>query len=140
MAGFDFSELHAFAADLGKVSDNAGPLLNSAVQHTSVEVKKTAVESVRKGSKAWKSLPTAIGYDIATAQLFGTSVIKSDIGYDRDRDGGRLGNLREFGAPDSPSGPLAPHNDLQLALEANADDFEHGLERAIDDALKRAGL
>jgi hypothetical protein len=133
---FDFSELDQLAADLGQVADNAGPLINSAVQVTSVKVKKAAAKTVRGGSKRWKALPSTIDYDVTVFQGFGVSVIKSEIGYNKGK-GGSLGNVREFGAPQQST---PPSNDLLNALEANQGDFQKGLEIALRDAERRAGL
>lgn len=136
---FDFSELTQLSADLDKVADNAGPLINSAVQFTSVNIKKAAAKRVSR-SPQWKAAAGSIDYEVKTVQAFGVSVIQSEIGYDKEKRAGGLGNLREFGAPDSDGGPLAPHNDLATALHENEKDFLFGLVRATEDAERRAGL
>ena len=132
---FDFSELNTLSADLGKVAGNTGPFINSAIQFTSNLIKKAAQKSVSGGDPRWKALPSAIDYEIKTFQGFGASVIQSEIGYDKDKGAGQLGNVREFGTPKVP-----PHLDLQKALTENEADFEKGIARAIDDALKEGGL
>lgn len=136
---FDFSEVDRLAADLGEVSDEIGPFIHSAVSYTSREVKKNAGKRVGR-SKSWSAAAKAIDYDITNLQAFNTSVIKSEIGYDKEKQAGGLGNLREFGAPDSPSGPLGPHNDLAAALHDNELDFGRGLAIATEDAERKAGL
>jgi hypothetical protein len=136
---FDFSELTQLAADLDKVPDNAGPLINSAIQVTSIKVKKSAAKRVGK-SPQWSAAAGAIDYEVKTVQAFGVSAIQSEIGYDKEKRAGGLGNLREFGAPDSSSGPLAPHNDLATALHENEKDFLFGLIKATEDAERRSGL
>ncbi len=138
-AGFDFSEVDRLAADLGDVRDKIGPLINSAVQFTSVRIKKAAAKRVG-GSKTWGAAAQAIDYEIKTFQGFGASVLQSDIGYDKDKPAGELGNLREYGAPDSTGGPLTPHNDLAAALHENELDFGRGLAKAAQDAERKAGL
>lgn len=135
MADFDFSELDRLAADLGTVADNAGPFINSAVQGTSVKVKESAQKSAGSGNRRWKALPSAIDYDVTVFQGFGVSVIKSEIGYNRDKPAGHLGNVREFG-----NSKVSPHNDLVNALHEHEDDFERGLSEALKDAEKGAGL
>lgn len=155
---FDFSELDALAADLGKVPDNAGKHIRKAVEVTSRKVKDAANDSVKSSRASWsKPLAGAIDYDIEVDAGSGGSSITSEIGYNKTRYGARasLGSLREFGAPNAPSGvfrgnkfipipgtraPRAPHNDLQIALHANEADFQHGLEQAIADAEREAGL
>jgi len=134
-ADFNFDELTTLSADLGTVADNTGSHINSAVQRTSVLVKDAARSSVQSGGKGWRHIARAIDYEVTTFQGFGASVIKSEIGYNRDKPAGHVGNLREYGTP-----KLAPHSDLRTALEANQADFEKGIEKAIGDALKEAGL
>ena len=146
---FDFSELMKLAADLGDTPDTAGPFINSAVQVTS----KRITDEVKKevGSGLWKGAAAAIDYDVTADG----HRIESEIGYDKDKAGGALGNIREFGAPGAPSGvlkrdgfvpfpgssaPRAPHNDLANALRDNEDDFVKGLNRAVDDAMKASNL
>ena len=135
---FDLSELTQLAADLGDVPDNVGPLINSAIQFTSVNVKEAAQKSVGR-RKHFKGGAAGIDYEVNTLQAFGVSVIKSDIGYNKDTDAGKLGNLIEFGAPGSKNA-LAPTSDLANALHANEADFERGLKNALIDAEKRSGL
>ena len=135
MAGMDFSELDRLAADLGEVPKRAAPLIRKAIEVTSFKVKTAAGKTAGTGDPRWRPLPSAIDYEIKTFQGFGASVIQSEIGYDKDSDVGKLGNIREFGTP-----RVAPHNDLKIALEANQDDFEKGLMIALEQAEKAAGL
>lgn len=138
MADFDFSEVDALVADLGEAPDTVGPFVNSALQFTANNVKKAAQRSVSNGDKSWRSAVRSISYGVTTFLGFGRSVLKVEVGYEKDERAGALGNLREFGAPDSPAGPLAPHNDLAIALEANEIDFIRGVERAGADAAQAA--
>jgi len=152
-ADFDFSELNALSANLGEVADNTGPYINSAVQFTSKLIKESTQKSLKGASPRWRRLAGAVDYEVTTFQGFGASVIKSEIGYNKDKvlphkaprpgskrkvgpgTAGNLGSLREFGKPN-----LAPHNDLQKALKENEADLEKGIQKAIDDALKASGL
>ena len=132
---FDSSELRSLAADLGKVANNTGPFINSAVQFTSKLVVDAARKAVSGGDPRWKALPSAIDYEITVGANDIGSVIESEIGYDKDKGAGKLGNVREFGTP-----KVSPHLDLQTALTENEADFKKGITRAIDDALKAGGL
>lgn len=139
---FDLSELTQLAADLGAVPKNAGPFINSALQHTAVEVKKAAAKTVGR-RKHFKQAAASIDYDVATFQGFGASVLKIEVGYNRGKDVGHLGNLVEFGSPGNPATnlpQLPPGNDLANALHDNEADFQKGLEIALRDAEKKAGL
>lgn len=130
---FDFSELTKLAADLGHVPDTAGPFIRSAVEVTSRKVKDESRKKVR-GRKHFKGAARGIDYEIQT--VFG-QVIQSEIGYDKETDAGKLGNLVEFGAPGAPNA-LTPGNELQTSLEENEADFVEGLQRAGADALQAA--
>lgn len=130
MTDFDYSDLTKLAADLGTVPAKSGPNIRKAFEVTSVNVKKAWQEPL-KGSASLAGLPSALGYDIETD---GTS-IKSEIGFDKNRSQGPLGNISEFGSP-----TIAPRGFGLTALEANQADFQKGLEIAISDALKEAGL
>jgi hypothetical protein len=127
--------LDQLAADLGQVPKNIGPFINSAVQFTSVKVKKAAAKSV--GRKRWSAAAAAIDYELKVHAGLGGSSITSEIGYNKGKAGGPLGNLREFGAPGQNT---PPSNDLLNALEANQADFEKGLSKAAADAERKAGL
>jgi len=134
---WDFSELTKLAGDLGKVPNNAGPKIRAAVQYTATNVKKDARASVSEGKSSWSALPPAIDYDLHGTTGRNLGGISAEVGYNKGRGGGKLGNLREFGAPGK---SLAPHNDLANALEKNQNDFQHGLEVALKDAEREAGL
>lgn len=136
---FDLSEVLKLAADLGEVPGNAGPLLNSAVQLTAVKVKKAAAKTVGSRRKSWSVAAGSIDYDVK-ADPGAVSTLTAEVGYNKSKRAGPLGNLIEFGAPGAPNGLLAPHNDLANALHENEADFQKGLEIALKDAERRAGL
>lgn len=128
----DASELGQLSADLGTVAENAGRFLNSAVQVTARNVKDEAARTV-SGRKGLGHAASAIDYEVKVFRGFGVSVLDVEVGYDKDRPAGELGNLVEYGAPGAVNA-LAPTSDLLRALEANQDDFEKGLSEALRDA------
>lgn len=134
----DFSELNKLAADLGTVAGKAGPKLRSAIEYTSVEVKKGAQQKVGR-RKHFKQAAAAIDYEVKVSAALSGSSITSEIGYDKGKPVGKLGNLVEFGAPGSPNA-LTPGNELQTALHEQEADFEKGLSIAIQQAEREAGL
>lgn len=134
----DLSELAQLSADLGTVPETAGSFINSAVQFTSKEVKKSAAKKVGR-RRHFKQAAAAIDYEVKTFQGFGASVIQSEIGYDKDKSAGPLGNLIEFGAPGS-GNALTPGNELVTSLHEQEDDFARGLLKATADAERKAGL
>lgn len=130
----DTSELTQLAADLDAVTANAGPYINLAVQITARKVRDDARETVRANRDVrFAHAASSIDYEMKNLDAFGVSVLDAEIGYNRDRPSGKLGNLIEYGAPGAPN-MLAPSSDLQKALEANQEDFERGLDRALRDA------
>ena len=143
MSDTDFSELTDLTRDLGEAPRNVGPFLRSALMKTAGNIKKDAAASVGN-SEMWSGAAGAINYDVEATAGDSASTLVVEVGYDKQKAGGALGNLREFGAPAATYGgkvvPLAPHNDLRDALRGNADDFERGIDRAVEDALKKAGL
>lgn len=147
----DFDELMSLAADLETGGAAVSEGARTAINVTSVKVKKDAQKTVRV-RKGLGHAANAIDYELSQDD----SGVSAEVGYDKSRPAGPLGSLIEFGAPNakaymlkngknvpvpgSPSKPLAPSHDLGNALLANEDDFVHGMERAVDDALKAAGL
>lgn len=141
--GFDFSELASLARDLGEVPKTAPKWIAKALKVTSGKVKEAAQESVKNGRGDWKALSHTIDYDLVGKSALEGSSMTAEVGYNRSRygDDAKIGNLREFGAPNTKwGGPLAPHNDLLNALNANEDDLVDGLSKALKDAENEAGL
>ena len=133
-ADFDFSELDRLAADLGEVPAKSGPLIRKALEVTSRYVRDSWRDKL-KGSISFKHLPGAVTYDIATFQGFGASIFQAEIGFDKSRSQGALGNISEFGTPKTP-----PSGFGHASLLENQDDFQKGIDIAIGDALKESGL
>lgn len=130
----DFSELMQLAADLESGGAAISANVRKAVQVTSNKVKKGAQESVR-GRKGLGHAAAAITYDTTES----SSGVEAEIGYDKGRGAGKLGNLIEYGAPNS-GNQLSPSHDLGNALLNNEDDFVSGLGKAVDDANRGVGL
>lgn len=135
---FDFSELDRLAVDLQEVADNAGKFVRKAVEVSARNVKDSAQKRV-KGRKHFKQAAVAIDYELKGFQGFGSTVLDAEIGYNKGKPAGRLGNLIEFGAPRS-GNQLAPGGELQAALHETEDDFVAGVEQAIADAMREVGL
>lgn len=132
---FDFSELNRLAADLGRVADGIEPFLKSALNVSSLKIKRAAQSKVSK-RRHFKQAARAITFDVESRR----GGFFSEIGYDKSRGAAALlGNLVEFGAPDSPNA-LTPGNELQSSLHDNEADFVYGIERAVDDVMRKADL
>lgn len=139
----DFSDVMKLAADLGNAAGEVEKPLKSALAFAAQNVKED-VRSQLAGDAFFKGAAGSVNYDVTVK----SGRVDAEVGYDKDRRGGALGNLREFGAPNAqpygnpfaPTTPLAPHNDLQNALERERPDFEKGVDVAVNDALKAARL
>lgn len=130
----DFSEVDQLAASLDRVPVTAGKYIHSAVAVTSKNIDKDW-EKEALGMVHAPAFPYAVGYDISVFQGFGISTIKSEIGPDKNRPQGALGNLIEFGSINNPPQGLG-HG----ALQRNEADFVRGLAIALEDAEHDAGV
>lgn len=133
-ASFDFSDVLKLAADIGEVADDVEKPVKTALNVTSMRVKKGAQQKVRR-RKHFAQAAQAITFDVTATR----SGIESEIGYEKGRGAGKLGNLIEFGAPGA-ANALTPGNELQRTLQEEQEDFTRGLEIALDDVMKAKGL
>lgn len=134
MSDTDWSDFNKLEKDLGEVPENAGEGIATAMGVTSGRIKKDWADKV-DGSEGLGGLAASVNYDLSSFKGFGVSVLESEIGYDKSIYQGPLGNISEFGSIKHPARGYG-----LAALEENADDFEKGQQKAIDDALKAAGL
>jgi len=131
---FDFDAIDQLVADIDQAADGTGENLRKAIEVTSINIKQAWQEPLR-GSATLPVLPLAVTYDIDVAVFGLGSAIRSSIGFDKSRGQGALGNISEYGTPAIPGRGFGIR-----ALEANQADFQRGIERAVDDALRKAGL
>jgi hypothetical protein len=129
---FDFSDLTALTADLGRVPDVAGPLIKKAIQVTATNVKKdwqaSAKEHVVAGHA--RAYPYSVDYDITVDR----DGVTAEVGPNLGKAQGALGIVE-----DAPGGVRGkPQNNARKALAANQDDFQKGLGIAIRDAYEKA--
>lgn len=147
----DNSELDRLSADLGTVPENAGENIVKAVTVTARHIKDDWRDEA-KGMAHAPAFPYSVGYDVGVgfdmtlaqsaravveggiSAAVGTTVT-AEIGPDKGRAQGALGNLIEFGSVNNPPQGLG-HGALQRA-EA---DFERGLSLATAEAERQAGL
>lgn len=128
----DFSEFDRLAVDVGDVVPNAGRYIRSAVEVTARHIKDDWKDEA-KGMAHAPAFPNAIHYDVSVFQGFGRSQVEAEIGPDKDRPQGALGNLIEYGSVNN-----RPQGLGHGALERNADDLERGLVKALEDAERVA--
>lgn len=138
----DFSKL---SADVREVHHGSMKPLMQALEVTGRNVRDTARDNAMGMAHA-PAFPFSITYDMVGDSHGGGALgafiggrggynLQMDIGPDKDRPQGALGNLIEYGSVNNP-----PQGIMHGALQANEADFERGVERAVDDALKAAGL
>jgi hypothetical protein len=134
MASIDASDIFKLAADLGEVPKTTGPYLGKALGVTSLKVKQAWAEKV--GSGLNPALPYAIDYTVKGGRgAGGGSLMESEIGFNKSRRAGALGNISEYGTLFHP-----PRGFGAAALQENIDDFEKGIDFALATALRMAGL
>lgn len=118
-----------FAADLIKSAGQAIQGTRAIVQKGALNVKNQAKVNVQKTAPIRHAhAHTAINYDTTIK----ATTIEAEIGYDKDKRPGRLGNLLEFGGRGDHS---PPHRDLALALEAEEPRFEAAVSALAEKLL-----
>lgn len=122
------SGLDRLVAGLEDVPEGAHDNIRKAVTFTANGIKKTA-RQFAGGIAHAPSYPSAITYDVDD-QGVGVGV-SAEIGPDKDRRQGALGNILEYGTVNNP-----PYAHLGPALDRWSPDFTEGLEKAAADALE----
>ena len=132
--GIDSSELDRLAADLGAVAKNAGPFIRKAVEFGARNVRDDWRENAQGMSHA-PAFPSSITYDMRGGNAIRGSEIEAEIGPDKSRPQGALGNLIEYGSVNNPPQGLGLG-----ALQREEPDFLEGLTKAESDARKAGNL
>ncbi|MFD1309049.1 hypothetical protein [Streptomyces kaempferi] len=125
MAGIDVIGLTVVVDDLGTFAERLRVNAGKAVKVTSQKVRDDARNRI-KGHKYLPAYPYSITYDVKVT----AEGVEGEIGPDKGRAQGPLGNIIEYGT--SKNAPL-PH--LGPALDANAEDLVAGIEIAIRQAM-----
>lgn len=130
---FDFSDLHKLSADFGTSATASPTLLRAAVQVTSQHVKDAWNQKLAAGAGPHTPrVGRAITYDTEIK----SGEISSEIGAVRGsgRQAGIVRLLENGSVHNGGRGYGA------AALHENENDFETGIQKATDAALKAAGL
>lgn len=96
---FDASELYKLAADFGHATAKVLPLVDKVVEHAAMNLKKDLVGQATY-SQHFKGMAGSISYDSA----YGLGSVGYEVGPDKDRRGGALGNLFFFGGANGGGG------------------------------------
>jgi hypothetical protein len=123
--GVDVIGLTVVVDDLGTFATRLRGNVAKAVQVTSRKVQNDARNGIR-GHKYLPAYPYSITYDVKVT----AEGVEGEIGPDKGRAQGPLGNIIEYGT--SKNAPI-PH--LGPALDANADDLVTGIEIAVHQAM-----
>lgn len=125
-------DLSRLERDLGTIPLHSARFVNKALTGTAMEAKKAWQELTRSSTGATKHFPRSIDFDVEG----NWPEYRAEVGPNLGRMQGALGILE-----DSPGGVTAPPKKARpRVVKAVEKDFERGLDKAIDDALRRAGL
>lgn len=130
----DFSDLVVLADDLDGAADGAAENIVKAVEVSARNVKDDWKDSA-KGMAHAPAFPFSITYDLEGESSMSGSSVSAEIGPDKGRKQGALGNLIEYGSSNNPPQGLG-HG----ALQREEKGFQRGVEKAVDDSLKASGL
>lgn len=128
------SELAALEADLRQCAAEIGPQLRKAVEITARNVR----DDWREFSGNLRRAPAysrSITYDIEGRNVFGKGIIRAEIGPEKSRPQGALGNLIEYGSVNNPPNLFGLN-----ALNVNERDFVRGCTIAVETAEALAGI
>lgn len=123
MTDIDLSDLRQFVQDLGRIPGRAVDEVDKATKKGAQNIKEGWARRWT-GHPRFRALPASISYDMQ----YGLGQIGAEIGPDKDRRQGALGNIIEFGT--SKNAPI-PGGMPALAEE------EPNYERALMEALTK---
>lgn len=126
-------DLDSLMRDLGRVPADAGKNVKPALERTAFLAKESWRDHAKRPSGGHAAgFPFSIDYDTKG----GFPKWEAEIGPNLGSGQGALGILE-----DSPGGVAASPQKARPAIAKRVEeDFEKGLDRAVDDALRRAGL
>lgn len=122
---FDFSEVVELAADFARAPDIAANEVRAVVQKGALNVKRDW-QSRWRGLSSAPALPDAITFDTKMT----ADSAEAEIGPDKSRRQGALGNIIEFGTRNNSPRPAGGP-----ALKAEAPRFVKALEDVLQKAL-----
>lgn len=131
MPDFDFSEVLALAADLGKAPADVGVRVRQAVEISARNVKKAWAQKL-EGTPDVPYGAAAITYDLEGVAGEAGSSISAVIGAEDGRPQAPIVTVLEFGAPGQ---NLPPHGYGAGALQETQADFVKGIDLAVGEVL-----
>ena len=122
---FDASELNTLVGRLDESARAAMPQAEAVVKRGALNVKNQARDLI-SGLAHAPHYPRSISYDVEVGVLG----VEAEIGPDKDRMQGALGNILEYGTANN-----APFPHLGPALDREAPRFMENIERIVRDVL-----
>lgn len=126
-------DLNALARDLGEIPKATAPFVRKAVEISARNI-KDLIRDEYSGARALPGASRSISYDIQGSTGARLGGISAEIGPELGGQGSVVGLVDE-GAPRTPGRKRIPK-----ALQNEAPGFTRGIEQAIEDGLKAAGL
>ncbi|WP_146243445.1 hypothetical protein [Curtobacterium sp. MCLR17_034] len=126
-------DLSSLARDLGEIPKATAPFVRKAVEISARNI-KDLIRDEYSGARALPGASRSISYDLHGSTGSRLGGISAEIGPELGGQGSVVGLVDE-GAPRTPGRKRIPK-----ALQNEAPGFTQGIERAIDDGLKAAGL
>ena len=123
----DFGDLDAVARMFENSAEVMPRKVHQAVEVNARHIKDDARKIARRIGAPAQHYSRSITYDIHD---LGSSVY-AEIGPDKDKTQGALGNLLEFGSVNN-----APRPHLGPAFQQNKGDLEDGLAKAVEESLQ----
>ena len=129
--GIDFSELDHLVADFGKHLTATPENVAKALAVSAKKIDDDWSDAL-KGSERLPRGAASISYDLigAASLLLGRSAMSAEIGPTLGSSQGALVGMLEYGTPNT-----GPRGYGLEALRKNADDFERGIAKAVEDGL-----
>lgn len=126
-------DLSSLARDLGEIPKATAPFVRKAVEVSARNI-KDLIRDEYSGARQLPGASRSISYDLKGSTGARLGGISAEIGPELGGQGSIVGLVDE-GAPRTPGRKRIPK-----ALNDEAPGFEKGIELAIEDGLKAAGL
>lgn len=126
-------DLNALARDLGDIPKATAPFVRKAVEISARNI-KDLIKNEYSGARALPGASRSISYDLKGSTGARLGGISAEIGPSLGGQGSIVGLVDE-GAPRTPGRKRLPK-----ALNQESPGFEQGIQKAIDDGLRAAGL
>ena len=125
MTEFDVSDVYEFALGMDKSAADVERTMRPVVQRGALNIKREMQDDA-SGHPRFPSFPSSISYDTKANK----SEISAEIGPDKDKRQGALGNILYFGTSKN-----AAALDINGPLDREEPKFVQAIENAIEDLL-----